>query len=75
MLLYSSINNDEYVIVACDGGKGPLNPLSDETYKVIKMVIAEIGPLFSTSKYFHVGGDEFDRDCWNQNPGTLNSSR
>eukprot|EP00056_Hartaetosiga_gracilis_P018766 m.11808 g.11808 ORF g.11808 m.11808 type:complete len:760 (+) comp7045_c0_seq2:35-2314(+) len=53
---------------SCDGGKGPLNPLSDETYKVIKMVIAEIGPLFSTSKYFHVGGDEFDRDCWNQNP-------
>ena len=37
-------------------------------WQVIEALISELAPLFR-HKYFHVGGDEFNLDCWKGNDG------
>ncbi|EGD73317.1 hypothetical protein PTSG_05033 [Salpingoeca rosetta] len=54
-------------LLSCDGGKSPLNPTSPKSFEVIRDLIAELAPIFP-HPYFHVGGDEFDLNCWKRNP-------
>jgi hexosaminidase len=44
-------------------GMGPMNPINNETYSLLADLIKEVQELFP-DKYFHVGGDEVQLDCW-----------
>lgn len=42
---------------------GPMDPINSATYKLIADLIEEVQEWFP-DKYFHVGGDEVQLDCW-----------
>ncbi|KAL0883446.1 hypothetical protein ABMA27_016825 [Loxostege sticticalis] len=46
---------------------GPMDPINSATYKLIADLIEEVQEWFP-DKYFHVGGDEVQLDCWESNP-------
>ncbi|KAJ0173925.1 hypothetical protein K1T71_010071 [Dendrolimus kikuchii] len=48
-------------------GLGPLNPINNVAYKVLRQLYEEAQEWFP-DKYFHVGGDEVDLSCWSSNP-------
>ncbi|KAJ0176837.1 hypothetical protein K1T71_008016 [Dendrolimus kikuchii] len=48
-------------------GLGPMDPTKNTTYKLLHGLISEVQSLFP-DRYFHVGGDEVDLDCWKSNP-------
>ncbi|XP_068620741.1 beta-hexosaminidase subunit beta-like [Battus philenor] len=48
-------------------GLGPMNPIRNVTYKLIRELFQEVQAWFP-DKYLHVGGDEVDTDCWRSNP-------
>ncbi len=67
-----------YPELACDpgphyvatGGRvsgNTLCPAREETYRFIENVLAEVLPLFP-GPWFHVGGDECNKSCWEKNP-------
>nr|ABB76925.1 beta-N-acetylglucosaminidase 2 [Spodoptera frugiperda] len=47
-------------------GLGPMDPTKNITYKLIGDLIREVQDRFP-DKYFHVGGDEVELDCWISN--------
>lgn len=44
-------------------GLGPMNPIKNFTYKLLKELFNEVQTLFP-DKYLHIGGDEVILDCW-----------
>ncbi|RVE44705.1 hypothetical protein evm_010663 [Chilo suppressalis] len=48
-------------------GLGPMNPINNGTYKLLEELIKEVQQWFP-DKYFHVGGDEVELECWRSNP-------
>lgn len=44
-------------------GLGPMNPIKNVTYKLLRDLFQEVQGLFK-DKHFHVGGDEVDLSCW-----------
>ncbi|CAK1584912.1 unnamed protein product [Parnassius mnemosyne] len=48
-------------------GLGPMNPIRNTTYKLIRDLFQEVQTWFP-DKYIHVGGDEVEMDCWRSNP-------
>ncbi|KAH7437534.1 hypothetical protein KP509_05G076700 [Ceratopteris richardii] len=53
--------------MALEPAPGQLNPLLDETYRVVKNVINDIAALF-TDSLFHGGMDEPVPACWKSDP-------
>ncbi|XP_013184113.2 beta-hexosaminidase subunit beta [Amyelois transitella] len=51
-------------------GLGPMDPTNNDTYTLLRNLIAEIQEWFP-DKYFHVGGDEVDLNCWSSNPDLI----
>lgn len=51
-------------------GLGPLNPIKNMTYKILKQLYEEAQEWFP-DKYFHIGGDEVNPGCWSSNPDIL----
>ncbi|XP_073953214.1 beta-hexosaminidase subunit beta-like [Choristoneura fumiferana] len=51
-------------------GLGPMNPIHNATYKLLRDLIQEVQDWFP-DKYYHIGGDEVDMDCWQSNPTLL----
>ncbi|KAG6456375.1 hypothetical protein O3G_MSEX009696 [Manduca sexta] len=47
-------------------GLGPMNPIHNVTYKLLQDLFREVQERFP-DKYFHVGGDEVELDCWESN--------
>ena len=43
-----------------------LHPLRNITKQVVKQVITQLATVFTSSPYFHVGGDEVAVDCWKE---------
>ncbi|XP_045777364.1 beta-hexosaminidase subunit alpha-like [Maniola jurtina] len=52
-------------------GLGPIDPTKNMTYKILRDLFKEVQNLFP-DKYFHVGGDEVDLECWESNPDLIN---
>ncbi|CAH4029034.1 unnamed protein product [Pieris brassicae] len=48
-------------------GLGPMNPTKNATYKLLRDLFQEVQTWFP-DKYFHIGGDEVELDCWRSNP-------
>ncbi|CAG9786544.1 unnamed protein product [Diatraea saccharalis] len=48
-------------------GLGPMNPINNATYRILEDLIKEVQQWFP-DKYFHVGGDEVELECWKSNP-------
>ncbi|CAH0713089.1 unnamed protein product, partial [Brenthis ino] len=48
-------------------GAGPMDPTNNMTYKLLKDLFQEVQTWFP-DKYFHIGGDEVQLDCWSTNP-------
>ncbi|CAH2042715.1 unnamed protein product, partial [Iphiclides podalirius] len=48
-------------------GLGPMNPIRNVTYKLIRELFQEVQAWFP-DKYLHIGGDEVEMDCWRSNP-------
>ncbi|XP_023939767.2 beta-hexosaminidase subunit beta [Bicyclus anynana] len=48
-------------------GFGPMDPTSNTTYKLLRDLFKEVQNVFP-DKYFHVGGDEVELQCWKSNP-------
>ncbi|XP_063826201.1 beta-hexosaminidase subunit alpha-like isoform X1 [Ostrinia nubilalis] len=48
-------------------GLGPMNPTVNTTYKLFQELMEEVQEWFP-DKYFHIGGDEVQFDCWESNP-------
>ncbi|XP_045502091.1 beta-hexosaminidase subunit beta-like [Colias croceus] len=48
-------------------GLGPMNPTKNITYKLLRDLFQEVQTWFP-DKYFHIGGDEVELDCWRSNP-------
>lgn len=44
-------------------GLGPMNPISDFTYKLLEDLLREVQEWFPDD-YYHLGGDEVDMECW-----------
>lgn len=49
--------------LASEPGTGQLNPLSQDTYRVLKKVIGDVTTLFPDS-FYHAGADEIIPNCW-----------
>ena len=49
----------------------PLDPSNHLTYSIIYEVLLQISEIF-TSKYIHIGGDEVDEQCWNEDKKLMN---
>ena len=47
--------------------KAALDPMSETTYEVIELLLAELAEVFP-DEYVHLGGDEVDGDCWLTSP-------
>lgn len=45
----------------------PLDPTNEFTYTVLNSILTEFSALFP-DRYFHVGGDELQYECWATNP-------
>ncbi|XP_075977690.1 beta-hexosaminidase subunit beta-like [Anticarsia gemmatalis] len=52
-------------------GLGPMDPTNNMTYKLIGELFKEVQGIFP-DKYFHVGGDEVEFNCWNSNTDIVN---
>ncbi|KPJ10417.1 Beta-hexosaminidase subunit alpha [Papilio machaon] len=48
-------------------GLGPMNPIRNITYKMIRDLFHEVQARFP-DKYLHIGGDEVEMLCWRSNP-------
>ncbi|XP_075977995.1 beta-hexosaminidase subunit beta-like [Anticarsia gemmatalis] len=48
-------------------GLGLMDPTNNATFNIIGELFKEVQDLFP-DKYFHVGGDEVDLECWSSNP-------
>ncbi|XP_014364554.2 beta-hexosaminidase subunit beta [Papilio machaon] len=48
-------------------GLGPMNPIRNITYKMIRDLFHEVQARFP-DKYLHIGGDEVQMQCWLSNP-------
>ncbi|VVC99098.1 unnamed protein product [Leptidea sinapis] len=48
-------------------GLGPMDPTKNITYKLLRDLFQEVQEWFP-DKYFHIGGDEVELDCWRSNP-------
>ncbi|KPI94536.1 Beta-hexosaminidase subunit alpha [Papilio xuthus] len=48
-------------------GLGPMNPIRNITYKMIRDLFHEVQAWFP-DKYMHIGGDEVEMLCWRSNP-------
>ncbi|XP_032519602.2 beta-hexosaminidase subunit beta-like [Danaus plexippus] len=48
-------------------GLGPMDPTKNITYKLLADLFTEVQELFP-ERYFHVGGDEVELNCWSSNP-------
>ncbi|CAK1553097.1 unnamed protein product [Leptosia nina] len=48
-------------------GLGPMDPTKNITYKLLRDLFQEVQTWFP-EKYFHIGGDEVELDCWRSNP-------
>jgi hexosaminidase len=44
----------------------PLDPSSNLTYIVVESILTQIASIFP-SKYLHIGGDEINEQCWEEN--------
>ncbi|CAI9103269.1 OLC1v1001723C1 [Oldenlandia corymbosa var. corymbosa] len=53
--------------LAAEPGTGHLNPLSPNTYKVVKNVIHDVLSMFPDS-FYHAGADEITPNCWKSDP-------
>lgn len=53
--------------VAADINSVALNPVNETTFRFVENLFAELSSWFD-DEYFHVGGDEVDYDCWNEDP-------
>ncbi|XP_034835450.1 beta-hexosaminidase subunit beta-like [Maniola hyperantus] len=51
-------------------GLGPMDPTKNMTYKLLRDLFKEVQNLFP-DKYFHVGGDEVELQCWQSNPNLI----
>lgn len=49
--------------LASEPGTGQLNPLSPNTYQVVKNIISDVTTLFPDS-FYHAGADEVNPNCW-----------
>jgi len=50
-----------------DGTRGPINPIYQENYDLMRKLFTEVNQVFSDS-YLHLGGDEVPFGCWKSNP-------
>eukprot|EP01023_Acetabularia_acetabulum_P062840 TRINITY_DN780_c0_g2_i4.p1 TRINITY_DN780_c0_g2~~TRINITY_DN780_c0_g2_i4.p1 ORF type:complete len:765 (-),score=137.57 TRINITY_DN780_c0_g2_i4:365-2659(-) len=50
--------------------KGPINPIKKRAYDLVAELINEVMSIF-VDKFFHLGGDEVNFDCWKSNPEIL----
>lgn len=58
-------SNDNWPLhTAVEPNPGQLEILNDKTYKVVEKVYNELSGLF-TDNFFHVGGDELQKGCYN----------
>ncbi|XP_026320676.1 beta-hexosaminidase subunit alpha-like [Hyposmocoma kahamanoa] len=56
-----------YVLTKCYGiFLGPMNPIKNNTYKLINNLFQEVQEWFP-EKYFHIGGNGVDLKCWLSN--------
>ncbi|KAI5630973.1 glycosyl hydrolase family 20, catalytic domain-containing protein [Phthorimaea operculella] len=46
---------------------GPMNPIRNTTYELIRDLIQEVQGIFP-DHYIHIGGDEVKPQCWESNP-------
>lgn len=53
---------------ALDGEFGPIDPSKQSTYLFLSDLMREIVEVFP-DKFVHLGGDEVDFKCWENNPG------
>lgn len=53
--------------MAVEPAPGQLNPLKDETYRVVKNVIDDVASAFP-DQLFHSGNDELVSACWESSP-------
>ncbi|XP_055372164.1 beta-hexosaminidase subunit beta-like [Condylostylus longicornis] len=56
------------------GKLGPLDPISEESYKFMENFIEEIVQVFP-DKYMHLGGDEVGFECWDSNSTIRNYTK
>ncbi|XP_049876908.1 beta-hexosaminidase subunit beta-like [Pectinophora gossypiella] len=47
----------------------PLNPVKNETYDLLRELFREVQDMFP-ERYFHLGGDEVFKSCWQDDPIT-----
>ncbi|CAG5113336.1 Oidioi.mRNA.OKI2018_I69.chr2.g7447.t1.cds [Oikopleura dioica] len=50
-----------------DGSHGPINPIYQENYDLMRKLFTEVNEVFRDS-YLHLGGDEVPFGCWKSNP-------
>ncbi|CAG5113403.1 Oidioi.mRNA.OKI2018_I69.chr2.g7514.t1.cds [Oikopleura dioica] len=49
-----------------DGSHGPINPIYQENYDLMRKLFTEVNEVFRDS-YLHLGGDEVPFGCWKSN--------
>ena len=60
------------ITIKCDGGFGYTHQFDvskSVVYDLIKDVWHEVGTLFRSSSYMHLGGRDVSEECWKKRPG------
>jgi hypothetical protein len=48
-----------------------INPLNPEFFHIFEELVRQLVGVFTTSEYLHVGGDEVNFRCWEEDPNLV----